>query len=750
MSMWDGWNFDGIVNALTQLGSSEDRHEKTRPADGPTFKETQLDRLYLHSRLNRRIVDRPAQDATRRGWDVKVDDPQFEKDVFDADLKRLGVRQKCRKAHKLARQSGGAIQFIVADDGRTPDEPLDVENIRSVKTIHVLDRFEVEGVDEDGDIQSEDWRKPTYYKIREGAETDIEDGQLIHKSRVVRWEGLTVPDDRRSDYDGWGQPILEAAWDAIRDLEVATQALATSTHHFQYRVMRLADLGSLLHDEDGNADPSDFKQRLKAIQEGLSTIRMIVLDKEESVETKSVDFSGMIEVYSIFQQNLSAAVNIPLILLFGTPTKGLSSEDKTAIQNYYDHVSGLQDENYQPAIDFFIELLSKDNRGPTDGQVPQDWTVDFADLEEPTKQEQADTAAKLAKVDQILTSKQIIDPEEARQRWEGDELSVVVPLDDSPPEAGGEQGGGSGAGSFSSAVENALQVANEMGGESQDSDDAEGGFFREDWIPSDDGASDDPVDAAAGAVAVGPEDGTTTIDADELDGELETLEDALESHPDVERTDSDRDLPDVQGLEMGGDVQGAETDGESRDMDEREDSSDIPQGALDVLDELSAKVDQLEGELETRGDGTAPPAAGEGWRFDPYEGPDDPELPEDIQDKPEPLRAQFVAVFNDVYEKTDGNEAEAMKQARASIQGDSNDTGERADQTGPGFNIPVLAEPPPRLEGYSEDLRTAWLDAYNTFVKNNADSFDDAEKLRESALKTAWQKLVAKKVENVE
>lgn len=448
------FNLDSIVNAFTRLGTSKDRHTDTQPGAhyGP-FEENQLDDLYLGGRINRRIVDRPPQDATRRGWQVRVDDDEIdESNPFEADMKRLRFRWKARRAHKLARQSGGALMFFVCDDANPPSEPVDDASLQGVDAIHVLDRFEVTPANYFKSVVRDEWRDPERWEIREHTATDDEDleldvGDEIHSDRVVKWEGLPVPEDRKSDYDGFGQPVLENCWEAIRDLETATSAMATATHQFQYRILKLKDLNSLLRGPDGDVNESKLKARLNMIREGMSFLRMIVLDSEEELETRNVDFSSIVEIYAVFQQNVSACATIPITLLFGQAPQGFNSEDRTAIQNYYDWISGTQQEKYRPAIDKGVRLLSKSSNGPTGGRVPDDWSVGFRPLEEPTDAEAAETRKTIAEADAVNIDRGVYGSDEARERYTGDELELDLAISDDE-----------GLGGFSDAAETVLET----------------------------------------------------------------------------------------------------------------------------------------------------------------------------------------------------------------------------------------------------------------------------------------------------
>lgn len=422
-------NFDSIKNAFTKLGDrKKDRHEKTQPQGwrGP-FAETTLENLYLSGRVNRRIVDRPPMDATRRGWEVKAGEHTDE--VSEA-LEDISLEEKCRSAHKKARSSGGALMVFICDDNNKLSEPVDKTSLREVECIHILDRWEVEPANLYQSIHGEEFREPEQWEVDRVSYEDgheLKRDQKIHASRVVKWTALDVPADRVDDYDGFGQPVLEASWEAIRDLDTVTQAMATASHQFQFQILKLNDLNELLRGPDGEANADKLDMRLDMISEGLSFLRMIVLDKEEELETRNVDFDGLLDVYAVCQQNLSASCNIPITLLFGQQTRGFESKDETAIQSYYDYVKADQKEKYKPSIRKAVELVTAAHKGPTDGDEITDFSVDFESLEEPNDTERAETQATVAKADQLYKRMGVLDTDDIKKRFSGDGFQIEIP-----------------------------------------------------------------------------------------------------------------------------------------------------------------------------------------------------------------------------------------------------------------------------------------------------------------------------------
>lgn len=414
------WREDNVKNSFSGLGTSRDRHARTRPGAGRRLEEQEIIDLYLYDRFGRQIVDRLPEDCTRRGWKIEVDDAEDGTDPFAEDLKRLGATWKFRRAHTYARlRGGGGIVMILDDDGAL-DEPI-TGRVRRVKALHAFSRPELVPATYYTDIESEDFGKPkTYffhpYSNRGGGITGF--GSRVHAERVLRFEGLPIPEDRAlGDYEGWGQPVLEAVWGALADIDTAAQAIASAMHEFQFGILKLKNIASLLTGPDGDRNNKGLRQRLDAIAESKSFINAIALDVEEDYELRETKFSGLIDAYSVAQQNLAASARYPLTLFFGQSPKGFSSNDETSLQNYYDWVRSEQAQQYEPNLVRLVELLAESVEGPTDGVVPENWRVNFHDLDTPDEEQEATIRKTYAEADSMNIDRGVYGPDEARTRY---------------------------------------------------------------------------------------------------------------------------------------------------------------------------------------------------------------------------------------------------------------------------------------------------------------------------------------------
>lgn len=418
---------DGVINALSGLGDiARDRNESTAPGGpGPRFDSTTLDNLYHHTRLVRRIVDRPAADATRAGFAVTVTDGEATEPFAD-EFRRLRLKTKLREAHRLAALTGGAGILVVLEDGLRLDQPVVPARVQRVKALHVVDRFDLIPMAWDDRLDSPTWDEPLSYSLTGRAVTE----PVVDASRVIRFEGVPVRRDRKRDrYDGWGQPLPEAVWESLRDLLTVVQGIATASHEFVHDVLKLKDLKALLTGPGGEDDASGLKMRIQAMMLTRSLLRATVLDADsESLEQRVVEFKGAVEAFGVQQQLLSADTHQPLTLIFGQSPKGFTSEDTTGLENWRAHVEDEQERLHAPAIRRVTDLLMVSRRGPTSGQSVE-YEVVFRPLDSPSSEQMAATRKTVAEADAIYMDRGVLSPDDVRRRHEAPEFQVELALE---------------------------------------------------------------------------------------------------------------------------------------------------------------------------------------------------------------------------------------------------------------------------------------------------------------------------------
>ena len=389
-----------------------------------------LAELYVdpYARFSRIIVDRPAEDATRRGWEIQVDESGDGVDPFADEMQRLDVVSRFRKAHEKARLYGGAAIVMIVDDDGALDEPIS-GNVRGIRALHVFSRVEIKPNEYYTDIEHKNFGEPRNYWLSPKVKTEGLSAVHVHADRVIRFDGLEVPDEFSFSYDGWGQSVLEAAYAVLCDTDTAVDSVREAIDQFQYSILKLQGLSALLTGADGD-DNSGFQRRLDGIEEGKRRTKHVVIDAEDDYEQTGAPFNGLVESYQIVQQNLSAVTRIPITLLFGQSPSGLSTDDQSGTRNYYDGIRAIQKEKYEPGICRVVELLALAGVGPAEG-----WAVNFHDLLVPSEAENAETKKINAETDAVNIQHGVISPEEARSRYSVSGYQHDLVLDTSDAEA---------------------------------------------------------------------------------------------------------------------------------------------------------------------------------------------------------------------------------------------------------------------------------------------------------------------------
>jgi phage-related protein (TIGR01555 family) len=483
---------DSLVNFVTGLGTAKDPRRSTH------YHESFLDRnvleiMYRSDWLARKIVDAPAEDATRewRTWLAeKADVAKIEKLE-----KSLQIQRKTREALIRARLYGGGAMVLGVDQGQ-PDEELDLTAIQkdSLKFVVVLNRWELNAGPRIYNVDSPYYTRPEYYTVAtpmfgffgetggaypnsigpNGMTYQYPQGQApparspndplpksyaggrtqevnrlasyaspgmvaIHPSRVVEFCGNELPDWRLAPIGGnWGDPVLQTVEDSLKDFQMIIAGLASMINDMKMDVVKIPELSRKLSTAENS---SKLLQRFTLANQAKSTINTLLLDKEEDWERITTQFGSTPGLIEIAMQVACAAGGIPLSRAMGSaPNKGLDSKGGSGgeidIRNYYDVVSSDQITKYKPKMTSLDISLACSALGPKGIDVDYNWNP----LYKPTAAEEAQNALVKAQATQVYVGSGLINEDALRQGVVNQliEDDVYPGLDDAIDEFGAE------------------------------------------------------------------------------------------------------------------------------------------------------------------------------------------------------------------------------------------------------------------------------------------------------------------------
>jgi uncharacterized protein len=442
---------DNLMNFVTALGTSRD------PTTSSTYNYVDLDRFTLENAyrsdwIARRVIDSPADDATRewRHWNAS----QNQIEALEAAENDLQLRKKVKQWIIRARLYGGAALVIGIDDGHESWEPLDLDNIGkdSLQFVVVMNRYELNAGPRIYNVSSRWYTRPEYYTVatplfgfsgelgeawpgtsfsplmapqREQGQappqsnvvrlsrgpaggfggdpykqvTPVSGMVRLHPSRVIELAGNELPDWRLAPMGGgWGDSVLQTVDESLKDWGLTVGAMANMVNDAKTDIIKVKDFAQKI---TTNEYQTRLLNRWALANISKSTVNALVLDKEEEWQRIQTNFGGLAELLREYMVVISGATNIPISRLFGQSSgRGLgagSSGGEQDLKNYYDSVASWQRNTVTPVMEWLDQALIRSTLGGAKPGVYYEW----APLWQMSDTEKAEMALKKAQAYQI-------------------------------------------------------------------------------------------------------------------------------------------------------------------------------------------------------------------------------------------------------------------------------------------------------------------------------------------------------------
>ena len=420
---------DSWVNALTGLGTLRDKQTYTQAVPGCKLTDVTLEALYNDDDLAARIVDKVPREATRRGFSIELDageapteakrpKPKLGKPAVATDrslvgrdareqesaqltkeiqraVKKLQLLQKLREAWIWGRLYGGGAVFIGANDGGRPDQPLDLERIRSIEFVNVLRKAQLTIQKRYEDPSAPSFGEAELYGVNAGLGTGVPtpSGVVIHESRLIVFRGALTARVWSPSPDGWDDSVLQRVHEVLKQTANSWQSTSHLLTDASQGVLKIANLVDLI----ATGGEAALRTRMQMMDMARSVCRSILIDAErENFDRVATSFTGVPEMLDRFMMRVAAAAEMPVTVLFGRSPAGLNATGESDIRGWYDTVAEAQADVLRPRLERAIEILMRSADGPTQGEVPEGWELVFKPLWQPTEKEQAETKKVLA------------------------------------------------------------------------------------------------------------------------------------------------------------------------------------------------------------------------------------------------------------------------------------------------------------------------------------------------------------------
>lgn len=380
---------DSFQNVAARLGIGTDNLSSSSSyALNPiTRQRAQLEWMYRGSWIIGQAVDCVAEDMTRAGIDISSDIDPDQIDVIQREVDRLGIWPALTEAIKWGRLYGGAIGVLLVD-GQDVSTPLRVDTVArgQFRGILVLDRWTVvPDIERTVQELGPSLGKPEFYNVMISAPAF--GGKRIHHSRVVRIDGIDLPYWQRVAEYGWGLSVVERLYDRLVAFDSTTQGTAQLVYKAHLRTVKVKDLRDILA-TGGPAEAALIKM-FEMIRRFQSSEGLTLIDAEDEFATHSYTFAGLSDVLLQFAQQISGALQIPLVRLFGQSPAGLNATGENDIRNYYDLIRQQQEARLRWALDTILGLIFRSKFGD---EPPKDLKFEFNSLWQTSDLEKAQIA----------------------------------------------------------------------------------------------------------------------------------------------------------------------------------------------------------------------------------------------------------------------------------------------------------------------------------------------------------------------
>jgi hypothetical protein len=365
-----------------------------------------------------------AEHATRK-W-IKLTGPDEDRlGAIEAFMDRLNVRAMFQQADFKDGLFGRAHLYLDFGDGERSQalavDPRKVSPERPLRALRVVEPMWIyPGTYNSVDPLASDFYRPNFWFVQ---------GRTVSDSRLLTFVRNEVPDLLKPSYAFGGQSITQTAKPYVDNWLRTRQSVSDVTSAFSQMVLA-TDMASVLAGGAG----ADLYKRLDMFNRTRDNRGVMAINKEsEELSNVTTPLSGLSDLQSDAQQQMSSVARIPLsIYLQVTPT-GMNASSEGEIRSFYADVTAHQEKDYRPNLQRVLELVQLS----LDGKIDPDVKFVFQPLWEMSAVDAATVRKTEADTDAVYVTMGAISNDEVREKlreedggpYQGVDLSGDAPDD---------------------------------------------------------------------------------------------------------------------------------------------------------------------------------------------------------------------------------------------------------------------------------------------------------------------------------
>lgn len=338
--------------------------------------------MYAEGGLPARVVDVIPDVAVSRGVVIKGDDR------VGAELDRLKVLPALADAWRWARLTGGGAIVIVANDGRSLRDPLNLDSLDELLELKVFTLDDVSATERRyADPNKANYGMPELYRVRTQAAGVPSAEFLVHESRLVEVPGDPLPAKLNRKGIPWaGRPAVTRAFRAIRRYVEGLEWTLRLLEKKQQAIHKMKGLAEAIEAELEHV----VRKRVEMADAARNAMNGVAVDSEDDYSVLSSDLGGVKDAVAEFQVAVSAETGIPVPQLFGRSAAGLNASGDGDLEGFYNTVAMGRQVKINPALERIVSLIRAQRKLAGSGEKGEAWSIVWPALKPATAKEEAE------------------------------------------------------------------------------------------------------------------------------------------------------------------------------------------------------------------------------------------------------------------------------------------------------------------------------------------------------------------------
>lgn len=422
-------DYSPLVNVATGLGTPRDATTHSA-VQRPFFQQKHYDLFYRSSWACRRVVETLPRLMCRK-WGKFTFASKGDKYLSDYLFQRhtkLKVKKAFKRAQYWANTHGRSYILLVCNDNEDFSHPLDLSG-NEIKELVVLDKRKLhpESASNYSVLYPDFYRINNFNNKKLILPESCQSRLLVHKSRLLIFEGNPLPDDERIRENGSEASILESFVNVWIRYFHGSSAMSNVLSNIDVFVHYIDGLFDMLW-QGGEEAQRGIQERLETNMLFKSAYKGFAADKTmESIKYESRNLSGVAPISERLESELIAASGLPKSVLFGQFAAGLDASGKiTGEQEYLNElVEEGQGDKYDDNLRELNSLLWQERNAPKE---PKGWGWMWLPLYGESRKESAQIFELYAKADKVNIESGVYSAVEARTRHEENEFNTEIVL----------------------------------------------------------------------------------------------------------------------------------------------------------------------------------------------------------------------------------------------------------------------------------------------------------------------------------